>query len=115
VTISDIARAVQGLLQGEPLRVISYGAIAVAWLVAQAAVALGYMDKAPGFDAIAVGVTVAVGALTELARRLVYSPATVAQILEEMPAGAELQTAAAVLEGSPPAVQPEDLPGGDST
>lgn len=87
--ILDIVRRVldgsRNLLQGEPLRAIGYGAAVVIFLVTNAS---GRFEDIP-FD---TAVTLAFGAATtlvgiiETARRYVYSPATVAEIVTTPPA-----------------------------
>ncbi len=70
-----IARA-RALLQGEPLRAITYGALAVVWIVTHVAFALGVISTPPpSFDVILGAITVAIAALNE-AIRLYVSPAT---------------------------------------
>lgn len=69
-----IARA-RALLQGEPLRFITYGAIVVVWVVTHVAFALGLAQQPPGFDEIAAAVSVGLAVLNE-AIRLFVSPAT---------------------------------------
>lgn len=79
----DLKAQAQALLQGEPLRAISYGAVAVVWIASRALAATGH-GEAVTFDAALVAVTAAVATVTELARRYVYSPATVTQIVTEI-------------------------------
>lgn len=76
------ARRVQGLLQGEPVRVIGYGAAVVVWFVA------GISNRIPDLtlDQSLVAATGAIAAITEGLRRLVYSPATVEAIQAEQAA-----------------------------
>jgi hypothetical protein len=69
-----VARA-RALLQGEPLRAITYGAIVVVWLVTHAAFAAGVTHQpGPDFDTILAAVSAALVALNE-AIRLYVSPA----------------------------------------
>jgi len=69
-----VARA-RALLQGEPLRAITYGAIVVVWLVTHAAFALGVShEPGPDFNVILVAVSAAIAAINE-AIRLYVSPA----------------------------------------
>lgn len=79
----------RGLLQGEPLRAIVYGAAVVVWLVTRIAQALhiGNFQVVNLDDALLVA-TAAATALTELVRRYVYSPATVAAIVNAPPTAA---------------------------
>lgn len=94
-----LLNALRGVLQGNPLRAIGYGAIAVVFLVSQAAVLLGYSKAAPDLDTISVAVAASVAFVTELARKYVYSPNSVAAIV----AGVELGTI-------PPIPAPGDVP-----
>lgn len=76
-----IAKAT-ALLEGEPLRAIVYGAAVVVWLVVGIANAIGFAHFGPTIsltDAM-VDATAAAAALTEISRRFVFSPATVAAI-----------------------------------
>lgn len=100
---------IRGLLQREPARFVAYGAAAAVWAVTRLGTAIGV--EVPDEVTLAVA-TIATFALTEVIRRLVYSPATVAQIVAQTPTGGEAETAAAVLDGAPPAVKPAKLPGG---
>jgi hypothetical protein len=69
-----VARA-RALLQGEPLRAITYGAIVVVWLVTHAAFAAGLTkEPGPGFNVILAAVTAAIAGINE-AIRLYVSPA----------------------------------------
>lgn len=79
MAIVDTLRAV---LQGEPLRVISYGAVATVWIATHAAYASGITTaQPPDFDAILLAVTAGIASLTELVRRYVYSPITVERVV----------------------------------
>lgn len=100
---------IRGLLQREPARLVAYGSAAAVWAVTRLGTTLGI--AVPDEVTLAVA-TIATFVLTEVIRRLVYSPANVAEIVAQIPAGAKAETAAAVLEGAPPAVAPADLPGG---
>jgi hypothetical protein len=72
------------ILQGEPLRAISYGSTAVVWIASNAASAAGLIDSAPiSFDESILVVAAAVATVTELARRYVFSPITVERIISE--------------------------------
>lgn len=75
------------VLQGEPLRVITYGGASVVWLVSNIAWTLGYQTfGAPiNFDVALLAATAAVVAITEAERRFVFSPNTVIDILSEVP------------------------------
>lgn len=80
--LNELLDKVRALLQGEPLRAITYGSAVVIWLVVGIANAIGYTKFGPTIsienallDATAAGVL-----LTELGRRWVFSPATVATI-----------------------------------
>lgn len=78
---------IRALLQGETVRVITYGAIAVVWLVTHAAFALGLAAQPPAFDVIAGAVSVGLAILNEAIRLYVSSPATVAAIVNTRPTG----------------------------
>lgn len=67
----------QDALTGEPLRFITYGADAVVFVVLRAAVYVGYLPEAPNMIEIQGAVTVAIALVTELARRYVWSPASI--------------------------------------
>ncbi len=83
-----IAR-LQALLQGETLRAIVYGAAVVVWLVTHVAQALNVGNlQVVDINAALVVATAAAAFLTELARRYVYSPATVAAIVTTPPTAA---------------------------
>jgi hypothetical protein len=69
-----------------------------------AATVVRALDPATGW-----ALPIIVGLIT---RYFVYSPDAVAKIVTQMPRGQARATAAAVLDGAPPAVQPQDLPGG---
>lgn len=68
------------LLTGEPLRAISYGAIAVVWVASRILVATGNMAAVPDLDSILIAVTGAVTAVTEFGRRFTFSPNTVDRV-----------------------------------
>ena len=85
--LTALAVRAQDLLQGEPLRVIVYSAVAVVWAVTHIALALGvtrFGTDAPSLDAILTIVTTAAALVTEACRRFVYSPASVIGILNEV-------------------------------
>jgi hypothetical protein len=98
-----LLNALRDVLQGEPLRFIGYGAIAVVVVISQVAVLLGYSKAAPDLDTIIVAVGGAVAFVTELARKYVYSPNSVAAIV----LGVELGTI-------PPIPAPGDVPAATS-
>ena len=100
---------IRGLLQKEPARFVAYGAAVAVWAVTRLGTLVGV--QVPDEVTLAIA-TLATFILTEVIRRLVYSPASVAEIVAQTPRGDQAETAAAVMEGSPPAVQPKDLPGG---
>lgn len=81
-----LAVKVQGLLQGEPLRLIVYGAAVVVWLATRiappiaAAFGITLNFAAINLDSALLTATAAAAALTEIARRFVYSPNTVAAV-----------------------------------
>lgn len=82
--INAVLDKVRDLLQGEPARAISYGAVAVVWLVTHLAFALGVVHTPPpAFDGILAAVTGAIALLTEGIRMFVSSPATVAVLQDE--------------------------------
>lgn len=81
--ILTIARTIiskaEDLLQGEPLRVIGYGAAVVIWLVCNASGRFADIS----FDsalALTVSAAATLTAILETARRFVYSPNTVAVV-----------------------------------
>jgi len=100
---------IKGLLQREPTRVVAYGAAAAVWAVTRLGTQLGV--EVPDEITLAIA-TVVTFVLTELIRRLVYSPSAVAEIVAQTPPGGQAAVAAAIEEGAPPAVNPADLPGG---
>lgn len=92
--MDKLAERLRALLQGEPLRLIVYGAAVVVWLATRivpiVAEALGTQVnlQAIDLDGALATATVAAGVLTELVRRYVYSPATVAAIVKTPPTAA---------------------------
>ena len=63
---------VSAALEGEPLRAITYGAVAIVWLVTQVAVALGSTAfVAVDLNAALIAVTAATVALSEIVRQFV--------------------------------------------
>jgi hypothetical protein len=111
--MTNLTERLRTLLQAEPLRAIAYGAAFVVWTVAAVAQLIGYTKIPPvDFATALIAATTAAGAVAEVARRFVYSPASVAEISRQTPPGAGEAVAAAIEEGSPPVVKPADLPGG---
>ncbi len=102
---------IKGLLLTNPTRLVSYATLAATWAVVKGSELLGSPVAPDSEVALAVG-TIVTFIATEVIRRLVYSPATVATITAQVPSGQQAATAAAITEGAPPAVQPADLPGG---
>jgi len=100
---------IRGLLQREPARFVAYGAAAAVWAVTRLGTQLSI--EVPDEITLAVA-TLVTFALTEIIRRLVYSPAAVAVIVAQTPPGGQAAVAAAIEDGAPPAVKPADLPGG---
>lgn len=87
--IQSLADKVRTLLQGEPLRLIVYGAAVVVWLVTHIAQALHVGNLAViDLDQALLAATAASVGLTELLRRYVYSSATVAAIVKSPPTAA---------------------------
>lgn len=83
--MSAILARVTDLLQGEPLRAISYGAAIVVWLVVGIASQLGVVRFGPAItlqDALtdATAASAVLVGITETIRRYVYSPNTVKAI-----------------------------------
>ena len=79
------------VLQGEPLRVITYGGALIVWIISNVAWTLGYQTfGAPvTFDVALLAATAAVVAVTEAERRFVFSPNTVIGILAATPSQAD--------------------------
>lgn len=77
---------IRGLLQREPARVVAYGAAAAVWAVTRLGTQLGV--EVPDEITLAIA-TVVTFVLTEVIRRLVYSPSTVAEIVAQTPSGGE--------------------------
>jgi hypothetical protein len=104
------ANMLRDVLQGEPLRAIVYGAAVVVWLVTHIAKALNFDNfQVVDFDAAMLAATAAAAMLTELARRYVYSPATVNAIIAS-------QDTTDVSAGDAPTDTPADAPApADST
>jgi hypothetical protein len=100
---------IKSLLQTNPARFVAYGTTAAIWLVVWGTEALG-IPVAPDSElALAVG-TIAAFVVTEVIRRLVYSPKTASEIVAKTTTTTAAANATAVLEGTPPAVQPAELP-----
>lgn len=78
--LNSILAKVQDLLNGEPLRLVSYGAIGVVIIVSQIAVITGIWQNAPSLDTVLVAVTGATALITEFVRSIVSSPNTVAAL-----------------------------------
>ena len=102
---------IRHLLQSNPARFVAYGTTAAIWLVVKGSELIGVPIAADSEVALAVG-TIAAFIVTEVIRRLVYSPKTAAEIVSNTTTSNAPATAAQILGGTPPAVQPEDLPGG---
>lgn len=102
---------IRGLLQANPVRFVSYATAAAVWGVVKLS-ALAGVPLAPDSD-VALAVATVVGFLmTEVIRRLVYSPKTASEIVAQTTTTSAPAAAAQILGGAPPAVQPADLPGG---
>lgn len=93
-TITALLERARGLLQGDPARVITFGAVAVVWLVTHIGFALGLLHQPPSFDAILAVVTAAILALNEGIRMFTFSPASVA-VIQATAAAAGAQAAGA--------------------
>lgn len=79
--LSDLQAKALALLQGEPVRVIVYGAAIVILVVGHVAAFVGYQGLPEvSFDTAVGAATVAAGVLAEFIRRFVFSPATVAKL-----------------------------------
>ena len=102
---------IREMLQANPTRFVAYGTTAAIWLVVKGSEALGSPIAPDSEVALAVG-TIAAFIVTEVIRRLVYSPKTTAEIVSTTTTANAPAKAAEILGGTPPAVQPEDLPGG---
>jgi hypothetical protein len=100
---------IKGMLQREPARLVAYGTAAAVWAVTRLGAYLGV--EVPDEITLAVA-TIATFVLTEVIRRLVYSPSTVAEIVSQTTPANQPAMEAAIQDGTPPAVQPADLPGG---
>lgn len=84
--MSALLARIQALMQGEPLRVITYGAVVVVWVVLHVAFALNLIGtQPPNFDEVLAAVSAAVIVLNEIIRQFVSSPATVARLVGDGP------------------------------
>ena len=98
--LDRLAGKLEQLLQGEPLRVIVYGAAVVIWGDTHVLQLLNIGNLAViSFDGAILTATVAAGAITEFARKFVYSPATVATMQNEHEQDLETVAQAAVKAG----------------
>lgn len=77
----SLADRLRDLLQGETLRFIGYGAIVVVFLATRIASAIGLDVEVPTLDAITLAVGAAVAAVTEFARKFVWSPNSAARLV----------------------------------
>lgn len=102
---------IKGLLQANPVRFVSYATAAAVWLVVKGSELAGVPLAADSDVALAVA-TIVGFLVTEIIRRLVYSPKTTAEIVSTTTTANAPAKAAEILGGAPPAVQPADLPGG---
>jgi hypothetical protein len=99
MSLAELQAKISALLQGEPLRAIVYGAAVVVWIVVGIAHALGFTQLGPTIslgDAM-VDATAAAAALTEISRRFVFSPASVAAIAVTPPVAANTVTSIPVV------------------
>lgn len=106
-----IVDLIKGQLQANPARFVAYGTTAGIWLAVKGSEFLGIPIAPDSEVALAVGTLVAF-LVTELIRKLVYSPKTTAEIVATTTTANAPAKAAEILGGTPPAVQPADLPGG---
>lgn len=98
-------------IQSNPVRLVSYATAAAVWAVVKVSELAG-SPLAPDSDVALAAATIVGFVVTELIRRLVYSPKTTAEIVATTTTANAPAKAAEILGGTPPAVQPEDLPGG---
>jgi RsiW-degrading membrane proteinase PrsW (M82 family) len=104
--VNALLLKIRDLLTGEPLRAITYGAIAVVWIVTHAAFAVGVLhNPPPEFDVILAAVSGAIALLNEVIRLYVYSPNSVAA----MGAIASAPPASAAPPAESPASEPDAL------
>lgn len=109
--MTDLLNRARALLQGETLRAIVYGAAIVVWIVVGLSNALGFTRFGANIsvtDALTQATAASV-LLTELARRFVYSPATVAAIVNTPPTAAG-PIAAAEAAGVDTTLNPDGAP-----
>lgn len=85
--VNALLNALRDVLQGEPLRAISYGSTVVIFLVAGISGKFGEVSFEQAITASAAAVTI-VGSITEAARNFVYSPLSVIAIAAGAPVGA---------------------------
>lgn len=83
MTVSGILDKARELLRGEPARAIGYGAAAVIYLVALATDRIPDMTPDQALTAAVAAIGVIAGVIESI-RSLVYSPATVDAILDEV-------------------------------
>ena len=102
-SLSSLADQLLALLQGEPLRVIGYGAAVIVYLVAKITVLPDVSFETAVLDALAAAAIV--GTVVESFRHMVYSPATVAAIVNtKLTAEGPIAAAEAVgVDTTPPA------------
>lgn len=101
---------IKSLLQSNPVRFVSYATAATVWAVVKLSELAG-VPVAPDSDVALAAATIVGFIVTEVIRRLVYSPKTAAEIVAKTTTTTADANANAVLEGTPPAVQPDQLPG----
>jgi len=107
MNLSAILDRVRGLLTGEPVRAITYGAIVVVWLVTHLAFAAGWIaTPPPGFDVILAAVSAAIAGINEVVRSLVYSPNTADRLVATAQAFGASQ---AGVPPSPPTLSASDI------
>lgn len=105
VRINDILDKVRGLLTGETVRAIGYGAVLAIYLGWHAALALNLTTvPAPTLDIILAAVAGAIALVTEFARRKVWSANSVAAIVAAPPTAAGPINAAAAAGVDPAAI-----------
>ena len=91
--LTALLTTVRALLQGETVRVITYGAVVVVWLVTHVGYWLGWLhNQPPSLDATLLVVSAAVVAINEAIRQFVFSAATVA-VIQATAAAAGVQAA----------------------
>lgn len=87
-SLTKVVAALRNVLQGEPLRLIGYGAVVVVFIVSRILILTGTLVETPSLDSIVAAVTAATAAIVEAARLYVFSPNSVAAII----LGTELAT-----------------------